>query len=218
MSRPLSVLPSLVLSTILAVPAAVAQPSLNQRIGPNEFGAPIIVTTIDPQLIGAVSRAAGVPMGIEVASGAAVRADPKTLTGLTIRAALDVISAVDSRYEWREMNDVIVLRTLDAWNRPDHPLHERVQPLLLHDIRGRNALYLIAALLGAPQYQDVWFGETKPRPYPMPPLPAKSSGVLLERGARALGYHPQPSQMAINSQPYNGRPACQHCGFCRFFV
>jgi choline dehydrogenase-like flavoprotein len=52
----------------------------------------------------------------------------------------------------------------------------------------------------------------------MPPLPVKSSGVLLERGARALGLHPQASQMAINSQPYNGRPACQHCGFCTFFM
>ena len=24
--------------------------------------------------------------------------------------------------------------------------------------------------------------------------------------------------MAINSQSYNGRPACQHCGFCLFFM
>ncbi len=62
------------------------------------------------------------------------------------------------------------------------------------------------------------FDPPRSRPYPMPPLPVKSSGVLLEKGARALGYHPQPSQMAINSQPYNGRPACQHCGFCLFFM
>jgi choline dehydrogenase-like flavoprotein len=62
------------------------------------------------------------------------------------------------------------------------------------------------------------FDPPRSRPYPMPPLPVKSSGVLLERGARALGYHPQPSPLAINSQPYNGRPACQHCGFCMFFL
>jgi choline dehydrogenase-like flavoprotein len=52
----------------------------------------------------------------------------------------------------------------------------------------------------------------------MPPLPVKSSGVLLERGARALGLHPQPASMAISSIAYNGRPACQHCGFCTFFM
>ena len=62
------------------------------------------------------------------------------------------------------------------------------------------------------------FDPPRSRPYPMPPLPAKSSGVLMDRGAAALGLHSQPSPMAINSQPYNGRPACQHCGFCLFFM
>src|SRR5213076_1902628 len=38
--------------------------------------------------------------------------------------------------------------------------------------------------------------------------------VLFEKGARAIGLHPQPAQMAINSRPYNGRPACQQCGYC----
>ncbi len=52
------------------------------------------------------------------------------------------------------------------------------------------------------------------KPYPVPPLPVKSSGVLLEKGARKLGLNPQPAPMAILSQPYNGRPGCIHCGFC----
>ena len=55
------------------------------------------------------------------------------------------------------------------------------------------------------------------RPYPMPPLPVKSSGVLLERGARRLGLHPFPAPLAIASQPYRGRAACIHCGFCLGF-
>ena len=45
----------------------------------------------------------------------------------------------------------------------------------------------------------------------------KGSGVLFERGARKLGYHPFPSPMAILSQPRPGRSACVNCGFCLGF-
>ena len=55
------------------------------------------------------------------------------------------------------------------------------------------------------------------RPYPVPPLPNKSSGVLLDRAAQQLGWHSQPAPMAILSQPHNGRPGCIHCGFCFAF-
>ena len=62
------------------------------------------------------------------------------------------------------------------------------------------------------------FDPPRSKPYPMPPLPVKSSGVLFERGARKLGLHPIPAPMAINSQQYRGRPACVHCGFCHGFA
>ena len=52
------------------------------------------------------------------------------------------------------------------------------------------------------------------RDYPCPPLPVKSSDVLLERAAKQLGYTPYPAPVAILSQPHNGRPGCIHCGFC----
>jgi choline dehydrogenase-like flavoprotein len=61
------------------------------------------------------------------------------------------------------------------------------------------------------------FDPPRSRPYPMPPLPVKSSGVLFEQGARAIGLHPQPAPLAILSQPFNGRPGCVHCGFCMGF-
>jgi choline dehydrogenase-like flavoprotein len=61
------------------------------------------------------------------------------------------------------------------------------------------------------------FDPPRSKPYPMPPLPVKSSGVLLEKGARKLGLHPFPAPMAIASQPFRGRPACVHCGFCMGF-
>ena len=56
------------------------------------------------------------------------------------------------------------------------------------------------------------------RPFPLPPLPVKSSGVLLEEGARRLGWTPQPAPMAILSQAYQGRSACIQCGWCSGFV
>lgn len=66
---------------------------------------------------------------------------------------------------------------------------------------------------GVPGPQD----PRRSRGYPVPPLPVKSSGVLLERAAKQLGLNPFPAPMAILSQPLNGRPACQNCGFCMGF-
>jgi choline dehydrogenase-like flavoprotein len=61
------------------------------------------------------------------------------------------------------------------------------------------------------------FDAPRSRPFPVPPLPVKSSGALLEKGAKKLGLHAQPAPMAILSQPHNNRPACVHCGFCMGF-
>ena len=61
------------------------------------------------------------------------------------------------------------------------------------------------------------FDPPRSKPYPLPPLPVKSSGVLLERGARKLGWHSYPAPLAILSKPYKGRSACAHCGFCEAF-
>ena len=65
-------------------------------------------------------------------------------------------------------------------------------------------------LSGAPGPDDSF----RSRPFPVPPFPIKSSGVLMEKGARAMGFSVQPEPHAILSQPLNGRPACINCGFC----
>lgn len=71
----------------------------------------------------------------------------------------------------------------------------------------------VSGLAGSNPF-DPW----RSKPYPMPPLPVKASGVLFERGARKLGLHPYPSPMAINSVAYRDRPACVQCGLCGGFA
>lgn len=61
------------------------------------------------------------------------------------------------------------------------------------------------------------FDPPRSKPYPLPPMPNKSAGVILERGARKLGLHAQVAPVAILSQPYRGRAPCIHCGFCLGF-
>lgn len=61
------------------------------------------------------------------------------------------------------------------------------------------------------------FDPPRSKPYPMPPLPVKSSGVIFERAARKLGWNPFPAPMAILSEPRAGRSACINCGFCLAF-
>lgn len=50
--------------------------------------------------------------------------------------------------------------------------------------------------------------------FPMPPGPPQYSSLLAAKGAKAVGLHPFPAAMAINSREYEGRPACNNCGFC----
>jgi len=52
---------------------------------------------------------------------------------------------------------------------------------------------------------------------PMPPGAPQYSSVRLAGGAQTLGLHPFPVPMAITSQPYQGRPACNDCGFCSHY-
>ncbi|MFN8582558.1 MAG: GMC family oxidoreductase [Gemmatimonadaceae bacterium] len=66
---------------------------------------------------------------------------------------------------------------------------------------------------GAPGPHDA----PRSRPFPMPPLPANSMGVLMQVGAKKLGWSVQPAPMAIPSRPYQGREACHQCGWCYAF-
>jgi len=50
--------------------------------------------------------------------------------------------------------------------------------------------------------------------YPVPPVPLKSSGALLNTAAAKLGLTSVPGPLAIITRPYMGREACVNCGIC----
>ena len=54
-------------------------------------------------------------------------------------------------------------------------------------------------------------------PYPMSPGAPMYGATLSTAAAERLGLHPYPAPTAANSVPYDGRPACNNCGFCAFF-
>jgi choline dehydrogenase-like flavoprotein len=61
------------------------------------------------------------------------------------------------------------------------------------------------------------FAAERSGPYPMPPGPPMYGSLLTVAAAERLGYHPYPGPTGANSVPYDGRPACNNCGFCSFF-
>lgn len=67
----------------------------------------------------------------------------------------------------------------------------------------------VAGLAGASP-----FDPPRSKPYPMPPHPIGSTGVLMERGAKKMGWTAFPAPMAITSKLYRGRSQCVACGFC----
>ena len=51
--------------------------------------------------------------------------------------------------------------------------------------------------------------------YPMAPLRRTGWSELMASAGSQLGWHPFPAPAAINTDTYDGRPACTYCGFCQ---
>jgi choline dehydrogenase-like flavoprotein len=58
------------------------------------------------------------------------------------------------------------------------------------------------------------FGAPRKKGYPNPAHSARVGSARVAQAARKLGYHPFPTPVAINSQPYGARPECVHGGAC----
>ena len=51
------------------------------------------------------------------------------------------------------------------------------------------------------------------KPYPMPPVRPFRMGEMFRKTTEAMGLHPYPTPVAVNSVPYNGFPAITYCAW-----
>jgi gluconate 2-dehydrogenase alpha chain len=77
-------------------------------------------------------------------------------------------------------------------------------------------------LYGVQGTDDNPFASWRSAPYPMPPGNPMYHSLLLAGGASTTPFeagflHPHTYPTAINSRPYDGRPACNDCGPCSNF-
>jgi choline dehydrogenase-like flavoprotein len=61
------------------------------------------------------------------------------------------------------------------------------------------------------------FAAWRSGPYPMPPGPDMYCAIITAEAATKLGYHPYRAPTGANSVEYDGRPACNNCGFCAHY-
>ncbi len=61
------------------------------------------------------------------------------------------------------------------------------------------------------------FESPRSGPFPMPPGVKAYVADIAAKGLAKLGYTAFPYPTAVNSMPYDGRPACNDCGFCADF-
>jgi len=143
--------PTCTIAIVVVLVAVFGSPRLaaaqNFPADPLALRMPDDATGADVELIVSIATRLGVPIGFEAVGAlservsmpfstragssrsrpiVSVRPHLLDVRGLTLRQALDAAVAVDRRYEWREVDGVVVARPRPAWRDPEHPLLRRV--------------------------------------------------------------------------------------------
>ena len=138
--------PARTLAIVVGVVAVLASPcpagAQNVSADPLSVRLPDDATGADVELIVSIAARLGVPLGFEAAGAldervsmpfrtpssrdarriVSVRPRPLDVRGVPLRHALDAAVLADHRYEWREVDGVVVVRPRAAWRDRDHPL------------------------------------------------------------------------------------------------
>jgi len=86
-----------------------------------------------------LATAVGVPMGLQTSSrnGPLVKRvfrEAVDLQGMVLRDALNLLKTLDPRFDWRDMNGVIVFRPVESWSDPQDTLLQPTAAVTLTDV------------------------------------------------------------------------------------
>jgi hypothetical protein len=152
MNATVKVIAAAVIAAMVTTAAALAQgsPVLDQMIGPNHYGQPVIVQL--PRAIGSgefairLAEATGVPIVFEAA-----REEPQarstqsvTLTGMPLRDALELLSP---DYLWRDHDGVMIIRSRTEWVDPHDPLNQPAPAIDWTNVNAQHVLEFIAHVI-----------------------------------------------------------------------
>ena len=128
-------------------------PILERIVGTGRLGGPIRAHGVSRSLAVSLAESVAVPMGFEelpATEGSSWFHEGISISGMPLRQALDVLVALDPRYQWREMDGVIVLRPVEAWLSSENPLFRLMPTIALHDVSAAKAIAEVAAVLKGP--------------------------------------------------------------------
>jgi hypothetical protein len=151
---------AIVLLTCLQGTSVAAQSALDRTVGLTEFGQPLIITQIDAQTIGTLSKAAAVPMGFEGLPTPPRQPLSIAATNRTVRDVLDAVVAADPRYESREHDGVIILRPVEAWNDERSLLNVPVECVSLQDVTANDLFGVLTRMVGVSTMPSQGPGDT----------------------------------------------------------
>jgi hypothetical protein len=95
-----------------------------------------------------ISEATNVLFGLEAVADPSEKPSPRSsrrrsLRGLQVSQALNLLTQLDSRYGWREIDGVINVRPKDAFDDPQHFLHRFVAHFQLQDALPLEATFAV---------------------------------------------------------------------------
>ena len=163
-------------------------PILDRIVGSDRQGRPVSVSVLNAPNVAALADASRTPMGVETTGSIRERVpipQPTIVTGMRLADALATLAAMDGRYEWREMDGVIVFRPREAWGDGQDPLFLPVRDVQLRRVTLSTVLGLIASALKSRDHATT-YGPSDTRRISID-IPAGSVLDLLNAAAKAHG-------------------------------